>query len=117
VGDITDTHRLCDRFYRETGLSLPELEQRGEVFFQALYGETANNVQNLLDKIYPDMGEHTFCLSMLSNTKQLRRVVQQHDCLWISIRLCRDLKPAGDFVRLGWCAYRNGHPPPDCLAS
>lgn len=56
---MADTHRLCDRFHRETGLSLPEVEQRGEVFFRALYGETADNVQSLLDKIYPDMGKHS----------------------------------------------------------
>ena len=29
---------------------------RGKIFFQALYGETADGVQGLLDKIYPDMG-------------------------------------------------------------
>jgi hypothetical protein len=58
VSDIADTHRLCDRFYRETDLSLSDLDKRGEVFFRALYGETADNVQDLLDKIYPDMGEH-----------------------------------------------------------
>jgi hypothetical protein len=46
-------------FCRETDLSLPELERRGEVFFQEFYGETANDVQALLDKIYPDMGTHT----------------------------------------------------------
>jgi len=49
--ELRDTKRQ-----RETGLFLPDLEQRGEVFFRALYGETADNVQNLLDKIYPDMG-------------------------------------------------------------
>jgi len=41
---------------RETALSLPELERRGQEFFQAFYGETADNVQSLLDRIYPDMG-------------------------------------------------------------
>jgi hypothetical protein len=56
-------------------------------------------------------------LSMLSDPEQLRRVVQQHNCLWISIWLYRDPKPTGDFVYLGWLTYRGGHPPPDWLAS
>jgi len=65
VSDITvaeETHRLCDPLCRDTTLSLPELEKRGQVFFQANYGETADDVQDLLDRIYPDMGEHTILL-------------------------------------------------------
>jgi hypothetical protein len=38
---------------------LPELEERGEVIFRAAYGETADDVQGLLEKIYPDGSEHT----------------------------------------------------------
>ncbi|KAH8991087.1 hypothetical protein EDB86DRAFT_3184577 [Lactarius hatsudake] len=41
---------------RDTSSSLPVLETRGQEFFRALYGETAGGVQDLLDKIYPDMG-------------------------------------------------------------
>lgn len=59
VSDRAHTHRLSNQYCRETNLSLPELESRGEVFFRALYGETTNDVQGLLDKIYPDMGTHT----------------------------------------------------------
>ena len=59
MSEIADTYRLCDRFCRETDLSLSDLDKRGQVFFQALYGETAGGVQDLLDKIYPDMGKHT----------------------------------------------------------
>ncbi len=59
---LADTHRLCDPLSRDTASSLPELEKRGKVFFQALYGETADDVQGLLDKIYPDMGENTMLL-------------------------------------------------------
>ncbi len=55
--------------------------------------------------------------STLSNSEQLRRVVQQHNCLWIGIRLYRNPKPTGDFVCLGWLAYHSGHTPPDRLAS
>jgi len=49
--ELRDTKRQ-----RDTSSSLPELETRGKIFFQALYGETADGVQGLLDKIYPDMG-------------------------------------------------------------
>lgn len=41
---------------------MPELEKRGQVFFRANYGEIADEVQTLLDRIYPDMGEHTILL-------------------------------------------------------
>jgi hypothetical protein len=57
-----ETHRLSDPLCRDTTLSLPELEKRGQVYFQANYGETADDVQELLDRIYPDMGEHTMLL-------------------------------------------------------
>ncbi|KAF8497205.1 hypothetical protein F5888DRAFT_1701211 [Russula emetica] len=49
--ELRDTNRQ-----RDTTLSLPELEKRGQVFFQANYGETADGVQDLLDRVYPDMG-------------------------------------------------------------
>jgi hypothetical protein len=41
---------------------LPELEKRGEVFFRAIYGETADDVQGLLERIHPDGGEYTMLL-------------------------------------------------------
>lgn len=66
---------------------MPELEKRGQVFFQANYGETADYVQDLLDRIYPDMGEHAMLLSMPSDSEELRRVVQQHNCLWVGVWL------------------------------
>ena len=53
---------MCDPLRRDTALSLPELEKRGQVFFQANYGETADDVQGLLDRIYPDMGGRTMLL-------------------------------------------------------
>ncbi|KAH9977327.1 hypothetical protein BGW80DRAFT_1166578 [Lactifluus volemus] len=49
--ELRDTERQ-----RETAISLPEVERRGQDFFRIFYGETAENVQSLLDKIYPDMG-------------------------------------------------------------
>jgi hypothetical protein len=58
VSDKANARGLCDGFRRETGISLPELERRGEGFFRDFYGETADGVQDLLDKIYPDMGTH-----------------------------------------------------------
>lgn len=51
--------------YRDTTLSLPELERRGEVSYRANYGEIAEDVQGLLDKIYPDMGKHTVLLDAI----------------------------------------------------
>jgi hypothetical protein len=59
VRDISRHSRLSNRPCRDTGLSLPELESRGEVFFQAIYGETTDDVQGLLERIYPDASEHT----------------------------------------------------------
>jgi hypothetical protein len=60
VSDIcrhSQSHR--DRPCRDTVLSLPELESRGEVFFKSIYGETADG---LLERIYPDASEHTTLL-------------------------------------------------------
>lgn len=44
---------------------MPELERRGQVFYQANYGVIAEDVQGLLDRIYPDMGEHTVLLDVI----------------------------------------------------
>jgi len=35
---------------------MEEYQRKGQTFFQALYGETAEGVQGLLDSIMPDMG-------------------------------------------------------------
>ena len=53
---------MCDPRCRDTTLSLPELEKRGEVYFRASYGETADDVQGLLERIYPDGSEYTMLL-------------------------------------------------------
>ncbi len=39
---------------------MPELETYGDKFFRAYYGETAEQMQNLLHNIYPDMGVQSF---------------------------------------------------------
>ncbi|KAI0059138.1 hypothetical protein BV25DRAFT_1871742 [Artomyces pyxidatus] len=49
--ELRDTKTL-----RDTAIPIEELEAKGRTFFRSLYGETADNVQGLLDKIYPDMG-------------------------------------------------------------
>jgi hypothetical protein len=73
---FVDTHGLSNRPCSYTSLSLPELESGDEVFFQATYGETADIVQGLLEKIYILMRVRTPCyLSMVSDSEQLRRVV------------------------------------------
>jgi hypothetical protein len=105
-------------FCRETTLTLPELERRGEVFFQEFYGETATNVQALLDKIYPDMGTHAMLSGCTDRVlKRLHRVVQQHDCIWISIWASRNLDSTGDLVRLNRYTHRGRHPSANRLAS
>ena len=54
--------RLSDRLYRDTGLSVAELEERGEGYFGALFGETADDVQGILDSMYLDAGKHIMLL-------------------------------------------------------
>ncbi|KAI0320290.1 hypothetical protein OF83DRAFT_610193 [Amylostereum chailletii] len=49
--NLKDTKTL-----RDTKVSTADYEEKGRQFFQSLYGDTAANVQGLLDSIYPDMG-------------------------------------------------------------
>lgn len=49
--DLRDTKTL-----RDTKIPPAELEEKGRQFFRSQYGETADTVQGLLDKINPDMG-------------------------------------------------------------
>ncbi|EDR10888.1 uncharacterized protein LACBIDRAFT_315847 [Laccaria bicolor S238N-H82] len=44
------------KIQRDTGLSLTEYEKRGDVFWRSVYGDTADNIQVMLNSIYPDMG-------------------------------------------------------------
>ena len=37
-------------------MSLQEYEQVGKDTFRKLYGETAGEVQSIMDTVYPDMG-------------------------------------------------------------
>lgn len=37
-------------------MSVQEYEQAGKELFANMYGETASDVQSMLDAIYPDMG-------------------------------------------------------------
>lgn len=94
---------------------MAELDRRGETFFRALYGETADGVQGLLDKIYPDMGTYAIPLEH-AHIERRRRLVQQYDRLRVSIRLPRNIGSTRDVIRLGGHAHRGGHPPPDRLA-
>ena len=46
--------------------TVKDLTEKGELLYNAMYGSTANNVQELLDKIHPDMGERVnFTLILL----------------------------------------------------
>jgi len=56
---VTPEDLQDSRILRQTDLSLPEYEERGMKNFKNLYGETAENVQGLLDGAYPDMGMST----------------------------------------------------------
>ena len=56
------SHRLSDRLRRDNGLSVAELEKRGEGYFRTLFGGTADDVQGILDNMYPDAGKHTMLL-------------------------------------------------------
>jgi len=49
--ELRDTKPL-----RDTTLSTEELTQRGRVMFTKMYGETADEVQSLLDAVFPDFG-------------------------------------------------------------
>jgi len=42
--------------FRNVGMSLQEYEQVGKYTFGKLYGETAAEVQSMMDTVYPDMG-------------------------------------------------------------
>lgn len=41
---------------RDQNVTMEEYVQNGEKLFRAMYRDTADNVQGLLDKVYPDMG-------------------------------------------------------------
>ncbi|THG98039.1 hypothetical protein EW026_g4077 [Hermanssonia centrifuga] len=48
---------LCDtETIRDQNVTMEEYVQNGEKLFRAMYRDTADNVQGLLDKMYPDMG-------------------------------------------------------------
>ncbi|EFI28454.1 hypothetical protein CC1G_13987 [Coprinopsis cinerea okayama7 len=49
--DLKDTE-----LQRDPNLPLSEYQQKGQVYWDSVYGETAPAVQGLLDAIYPDMG-------------------------------------------------------------
>ena len=44
---------------RDKNTTTEEYARNGEKFFRAMYRETADKVQGLLDEIYPDMGLYT----------------------------------------------------------
>jgi len=41
---------------RRTDTPIEQYEKTGEALFRSIYGDTADSVQNLLDRSYPDMG-------------------------------------------------------------
>ena len=49
-------HRGSKTRCRKTSTSIEEHDKRGKEFFKALYGDTAEGVQGLLDAAMPDLG-------------------------------------------------------------
>lgn len=45
---------------------MEEYVRNGEKYFRAMYRDTADNVQGLLDEIYPDMGTHQHASSAIA---------------------------------------------------
>lgn len=48
----------CDIICRNTEKPIQDYAKDGRKLYKAMYGDNADNVQNLLDNIYPDMGKH-----------------------------------------------------------
>ncbi|KAI0047038.1 hypothetical protein FA95DRAFT_1559468 [Auriscalpium vulgare] len=91
--DLRDTKTM-----RNTKLSPDELEKKGEEFFKVLYGDTADNVQGLLDKIYPDMGWFSNTLAYGAVYGHLD-ILDQLETSWVLVGTLI----AGDTARqVGW---------------
>ena len=69
---------------RNMSVTTEEYVETGEKLFRAMYRETADNVQGLLDEIYPDIGTRLVlrsCTVVILNEFQLsttRLVLQGH---------------------------------------
>ena len=50
-------HLFNDVINRDTNKSLAEYDEKGKVFWNSVYGDTSNNLYDMLYKVYPDLGE------------------------------------------------------------
>lgn len=50
-------HIEAETMRRDTNKGIQQYAQDGRQLYQAMYGNTADSVQNLLDATYPDLGE------------------------------------------------------------
>jgi hypothetical protein len=113
---------------RRTETTIAEYEKIGEALFRAIYGETADSVQKLLDSAYPDMGEEiNRNIHALAVNSLVRRMVLQHHWLWLDLWVYRGPITSGDLLHNGgsfdrwrysasnylasrWCAQRRCKP-------
>lgn len=56
---------------RDLTLSTVELKTRGRAMFTKMYGETADEVQTLLDNVFPDFGTSKSTLPCGNDTELL----------------------------------------------
>ena len=64
--EVRDATRLIEIFHFRKEDSLENLPERGEKLYTAMYGDTADGVQALLDKIHPDMGSSSPSFPVIS---------------------------------------------------
>lgn len=98
---------------------MEEYVRNGEKLFRAMYRDTADKVQALLDEIYPDMGalvssEARGSLKLILDG--LCRLVLEHRRLRHHVRCDRRAVPSRDLLRLGGCTDLDGYASPDWLA-
>lgn len=54
---------------------MTEYEKRGDVFWRSVYGDTADNIQVMLNSIYPDMGKSGRLVLLVLAILSLARLV------------------------------------------
>lgn len=72
----------CITHDRDVNKHMDEFAASGEILFRAMYGDTADSVQGLLDSVYPDLGKFRSYLRRIQYfTIVIIRVVVQY--YWI----------------------------------
>ncbi|THH31544.1 hypothetical protein EUX98_g2658 [Antrodiella citrinella] len=71
INSLTALHTVMPKELKDTSV----LSEDGHALFNAMYGNSAEEVQEILDDIHPDMGQHTACVHVQMNialTDELR---------------------------------------------